>query len=196
MVTSLTTVPVTPDRWPALEAFSGTNGMYANCWCVYWRRTTSEFDAGIADHGAGNRELLARLTRDGAVPGLLAYEDERPVGWVSVAPREQFGRILRSPRLRPDPDDPDEPGDSDTWAVVCFWVPRRERGRGVARVLLDAAVDYARSRGAVTVEGYPVDTEARSPASSIFTGTLALFTEAGFREVRRRGGRPTVRRDA
>jgi hypothetical protein len=54
----------------------------------------------------------------------------------------------------------------------------------VAGALLDAAVGYARGEGAAVLEGYPVDTAAgRMPAAAeLYTGTVDLFTRAGFTE--------------
>lgn len=166
--------PVTPERWPELAAFFGPNGAYSNCWCAWFRQSSGDFRQGCQD--GGNRALLERLTAEGALPGLLAYENDQPVGWLSIAPREQFSRILRSRYLRPDPDDIDQ-----VWSAVCFWVPRAHRGKGVARTLLAAAVEHARDGGAMAVEGYPVDPAgARKSPPSIFTGTVDLFTDAGF----------------
>jgi GNAT superfamily N-acetyltransferase len=183
--------PVVPHRWPDLEAFFGPRGAYAHCWCTWFRQTSGEFDAGCRDGGAANRALLERITAEARVPGLLGYEQGRPVGWVSVAPRAEFGRILRSPVLRPE--DPAEPA---VWSVVCFWIPRQHRGRGVATALLAAAVEHARHSGAVVVEGYPVEVTGRRDAAALFTGTVAMFTSAGFRVAfRRRPDRPVVRRE-
>lgn len=164
---------------------------------MWWRCTAADFEAGIRDRGRGNRASLRRLTRDGAVPGLLAYDGERTVGWVSAGPREQFGRILRSPHLRPDAEGhattPSHEEGRRTWSVVCFYVPRAERGRGIGRSLLDAAVSYATEQGAEVVEGYPVDTGGKSAAAAgIFTGTLDLFLGAGFHQARHRGGKRHV----
>lgn len=163
---------------------------------MWWRRTAAEFDTGIRDKGRGNRTMLRRLTVNGSVPGLLAYDGDRTVGWVSVGPREQFGRVLRSPQLRPPPSAPPQAGAEHgdaTWSVACFYVPRVERGHGIGGVLLDAAVAHARSQGADVVEGYPVDAEAgQVDPSSLFTGTVRLFRSAGFRSVHHRGGRRHV----
>ncbi len=113
-------------------------------------------------------------------PTTAAPDGTTPVGWVSVAPREEFGRILRSPTLKPD-----APDEADVWSVVCFWVPRAHRGRGLAHLLLAGAVDWARAQGARAVEGYPVDTTAgRKTAATIYTGTVSLFARAGFTPVR------------
>lgn len=185
--------PATPNRWPQLEAFFGPSGAYSSCWCTWWRQTGGEFSAGCADRGRGNRELLRAITLAGGVPGLLAYRGETPVGWVSVAPRPRFGRILRSPTLRPV--DPGAVSDETVWSIACFWMPRRERGRGVGSALLEAAVRHAQDAGAHAVEGYPIDTDGQRRASpELFTGTLSMFRRAGFREVARRGhDRPVMR---
>lgn len=178
----ITVHPATAERWSELEAFFGPQGAYANCWCAFFRVTSKEFEAGCRERGEGNHELLKRLTLEGAVPGLLAYHDGQPVGWVSVAPREQYVRVQNSRLLRsPDPDP-----DDGVWSVVCFWTPRERRGQGVADHLLRGALDHAYASGATAVEGYPVDIARKwSGASSIYHGTIGQFERAGFTLLRR-----------
>jgi GNAT superfamily N-acetyltransferase len=175
---NITVAPVTPERWDELATFFGPSGAYSGCWCTYFRQTSAEFNSGCRDQARGNRSLLRRITVAGQVPGLLAYDGEEPVGWVSVAPRPEFGRVLRSPRLRPGPDE--DPDDVSVWSVVCFWVPRTQRGRGLSGRLLDAAVGHARAGEARLIEGYPIDGSAREEAAAIFTGTVKMFHRAGF----------------
>jgi len=196
VVNALDVRPVDASRWAELERFFGPNGAYSGCWCTYFRRRGREFEDGCRDKGAGNHEYLSRLTREGKLPGLLGYDGGEPVGWVSVAPRPEFGRVLRSPTVRPGIDPDDDPDDPSVWALVCFWIPRTGRGRGVGTALLDAAVTYAASRGARVLEAYPIDTGGtKVPTNSIYTGTLEMFLRAGFHEVGRRSGRrPIVRR--
>ncbi len=190
---SLEVHPVTSDRWQELAALFGPSGAFSNCWCTWWRQTSGEFSRGIEEHGPGNRDLMHSLVEAGSEPGLLAYRDGRPVGWVSVAPRPQYGRVLRSRRMGPPPE---EAGDEQVWSVVCFWIPRAERGNGVATALLNAAMERARARGATALEAYPVDAAGgRRQAATLFTGTLSMFTRAGFHEVDRpRGVQLVVRR--
>lgn len=190
---TVTVHPVTSDRWEELAAFFGPSGAFGHCWCTWWRQTSAEFSRGAEKQGAGNRSLMHEIVAAGSEPGLLAYRDGQAVGWISVAPRPQFGRILRSRRIGPAPEEAD---DELVWSVVCFWIPRQERGKGVANDLLKAAVDHARARGAKTLEAYPVDTAGgRHPAANVFTGTLAMFKRAGFHEVDRpRGAQLVVRR--
>jgi len=173
--------PATPDRWRELAAFFGPSGAYSGCWCTYWRRTSTEFDAGCRDGAKGNRAVLRRLTAGRRVPGLIGYDEEQPVGWVSLSPRPEFGRLLRSRNLRPGPDE--DPDDTSVWSLVCFWVPRGRRGDGVGTALLAAAVEHARRGGARLLEAYPVDVSDRVPAAEAYTGTVAMFRRAGFTEA-------------
>jgi len=79
--------------------------------------------------------------------------------------------------------------DPGVWWVTCFAVDSRHRRSGVGSALLKAAVEFAREHGATAVEGHPVDVAALSAArvggSGIFTGTVAMFSAAGFTEVAR-----------
>ena len=186
--------PVTADRWEELAAFFGPSGAFGHCWCTWWRQTGAEFGAGVEKKGAGNRVLMHALVEAGSEPGLLAYREGKPVGWVSLAPRPQYGRILRSRRIGPAPEDA---ADERVWSLVCFWIPRKERGKGVANALLKGAVQHAQERGAAVLEAYPVDTAGgRHPAANLFTGTLTMFKRDGFRLVDRpSGAQLVVRRD-
>ena len=191
--TKLVAKPLTRGRWADLERLFGPNGAYSNCWCTFQRVTGREFDAGCANRGAGNRALLRTLTDEGRRPGLIGYRDGEPVGWVSVGPRPEFGRILRSPITKLSPN---ERADASVWSVVCFYIPRQHRGRGIGTALLAAAVDHARRGGARQLEAYPVDTAGqRIPSSTAYTGTVELFRRAGFRRLRPRSphGRPVMR---
>lgn len=167
-------LPVTADRWSDLVELFGENGAYDGCWCLWPRVTSREYSAA---RGSGNRERLCELVDEGREPGLLAYDDGAPVGWVSAGPRPDFGRILRSPLFRPD-----DPTDASTWSVVCFYVPRRARRTGLMDVLLEGAVARASEVGASSIEGYPIVPDDR-PAAELFVGVPAVFERAGFTEV-------------
>ena len=134
-----------------------------------------------------NRAGLQTLVDAGKSPGLIAYRDGVPVGWVSIAPREEYVKLRRSPVMKPVDDQP-------VWSVICFVVPAQYRGRGVAHALLEGAVAYARERGATLVEAYPVDKPARSNDDAMWFGAKSMYDKAGFHEVaRRKPHRPIVR---
>jgi GNAT superfamily N-acetyltransferase len=141
---------------------------------MLWRLPGGQFAQG---RGAGNRDRQRKAVLQGPAPGLLAYRDGRPVGWCALAPRTAYSRIMRSPMVKGDRD---EPG---VWSVPCFYVARDSRRTGVASALIEAAVRYAADHGARALEGYPVPAEGgRVVAPDAFTGTVGLFASAGFRE--------------
>jgi GNAT superfamily N-acetyltransferase len=187
--------PLTPERLPDLAALFDQGGDPKYCWCAWYRVRGMDFATATA---AGNRRVLegaVEATRvEDREPGLVAYRDGVPVGWVSVGPRDDYARLQHSKVLGPVDDKP-------VWSVVCFVVARAARGQGIARALLDAAVDYAREHGATLLEAYPVETDGeRVPAADAFKGTLGMFERAGFEVVERRRAnsvsapRPIVRR--
>src|SRR5919198_5921258 len=179
--------PVTPERWGDLADLFGERGAYDGCWCMFWRVSAKDYSAGRYE---GNRDRLReRVCGHGPPPGVLAYMDGRPVGWCGVAPRDEFGRLQRSRVLGPVDERP-------VWSIVCFYVDRGRRRGGVAKRLLQGAIDLAHANGASTLEAYPLDPQHRVPSSAeANTGLLPMFREAGFEVVARRGGtkRPVVR---
>jgi GNAT superfamily N-acetyltransferase len=177
--------PATPERWADVERLAGPRGFTSGCWCMWWRVSSKEFDER---HGDGLRSGLHELVEQGDEPGLVAYVDDAPVGWVALAPRSAYPRLNRSPKLKAVDDRP-------VWSITCFYIDRRHRRQGVAGALLQAAVSYAADRGAEAVEAYPIDTSSGTNKASaeLYTGTLAMFEQAGFTEVARRAGRPIVR---
>lgn len=173
---TLEIVPLTPDRWDDVASLFGEGGDPKSCSCMYWRTRSKDWSfANVRETREGFHRLVDEA-RDPA-PGLLAYRDGRAVGWVSVAPRDDYERLTNS-RVRSKID------DLPVWSVVCFVVSKSERGQGLTSLLLDAATAYAVDHGAPGLEAYPVDPgEGRVPAALGYTGLLSTFTAAGFRIV-------------
>ena len=178
--------PVTSETWDALADLFREGGDPRWCWCQYWRLRSKDFSAAKVPE---LRERLHEKAMSQQPPGLLAFDGDRAVGWVSIGPRTDYERIVRS-RVIPTID------DRPVWSIVCFAVSPTARGRGVARALLEGAIAYAGERGAVALEAYPVrvgDGEAIHPESA-FSGTLPMFERAGFRVVADRASDPSSSR--
>jgi GNAT superfamily N-acetyltransferase len=140
---------------------------------MWWRLTRREFEEL---QGEGNRQAMKAIVESGEVPGILAYDQGNPVGWCSVAPRQAYGALERSPVLKKLDDTP-------VWSIVCFFVAKGHRRQGVAEELIRGAVEYVRSRGGQVVEAYPTQprTDQLPPVSS-YMGVPAMFERAGFVE--------------
>jgi GNAT superfamily N-acetyltransferase len=186
-------VGATADRWADLvDLFErrGPRGAWPRtsaCYCMFWRLEPSDYEAAFRRRSLENRSggpskaAMRRIVEHGGVPGLLAYRDGRPIGWVSVSPRSELVRLEHSPQLRPE----DARDDERTWSVACLYVERTAWRTGVGTALLVAAVERAVAHGARRVEGYPV----KAPSVDPYTGYDTMFERAGFRLIRPGRGR-------
>ena len=177
--------PLTIDRWHDFERLFGDRGACGGCWCMWWRMKRSEFEK---QRGDGNRRAMRRIVRSGEVPGILAYAGPEPVGWCSVAPRERFPALERSRVLKPV-------DNASVWSIVCFFISKAHRDRGLSAKLLLAAIEYVRERSGKILEGYPIEPKKdRMPPAFVWTGLASAFKGSGFTEVARRSEtRPIMR---
>ncbi len=180
--------PVTSERWPDVEKLFGERGACGNCWCMTWRLEKRDWEAGKTD--GGNKRALRTLVEDDAQPGVLAYQDDEPIGWCAVAPRDVYIRLRNSRVLAPVDERP-------VWSISCLFIAKPFRRKGLSVQLIKAAVDFASSKGATTVEAYPmVPYDDNVPSAFGWTGILSAYERAGFRQVARRSdARPIMRKE-
>ena len=176
---------LTPQRWDDIEKLFGERGACGGCWCMWWRLSRSQFNK---QKGERNKEALRAIVDSGDAPGIIAYSGGEPAGWCAVAPREAFPTLERSRVLR-------RVDDQKVWSVVCFFIAKPFRHRGLTVELLKAAIEYVKDRGGRIVEGYPVEPKSGKTADAFaYTGLASTFLKAGFVEVARRSDtRPIMR---
>jgi GNAT superfamily N-acetyltransferase len=185
LLPSLDFHPLTPDRWIDFERLFGKHGAYGGCWCMWWRETRAEFEKRQGD---GNRRAMKKIVASGEVPGILAYAAGQPAGWISAAPREKFCALERSRTLKRLDNQP-------VWSIVCFFVGKDYRNRGIAVPLIRAAVEYAKQQGATVVEAYPsLPKKDLLPPVSVYMGVPSMFERAGFTECARPSKRKMIMR--
>ncbi|QTV79753.1 GNAT family N-acetyltransferase [Microbacterium sp. NIBRBAC000506063] len=181
--------PATAERWDDVQHALTGGGDGKSCQCAWWTLTNADFNKTSADE---RRELLRDEIQAGPPPGLIAYVDGEPAGWVRIGPRTAQVRLSRTRNIVSTTTEPLD--DPSVWAVTCFVVRREHRKQGLTTALLEAAVDYAKDAGARMIEAYPVDTSTGTHRSNeLYIGTLATFLAAGFTETGlRKPGRPLV----
>lgn len=184
-IPSLEFHPLTPDRWSDLVNLFGKHGASGGCWCMWWKLNRSEF---MQQRGDENKKALKSIVDAGNIPGILAYSEDQPIGWCALAPRETYPTLERSRLLKRVDDKP-------VWSVVCFFIARKFRRKGLTVKLLKTAIDDVRKRGGKIIEGYPVEPKkGQTPDPFAYTGTASAFRKAGFVEVVRRSEtRPIMR---
>ncbi|MFD6874172.1 MULTISPECIES: GNAT family N-acetyltransferase [unclassified Streptomyces] len=140
------------------------------CWCLSYR-IPSKLNNEL--RGPARGDHVAALCRARTPPGVLAHEDDEPVGWAAVAPRADtsFARSRTIPQV----------DDLPVWSLWCVRVRPGHRGKGISHALIAGAVEFARAQGAPVIEAYPLDNgEARVDLTMAYAGIRKNFERAGF----------------
>lgn len=188
--TTVEVVPLTIERWPALEDLFGPQGACYGCWCTYFRLPPAKRRAGTRET---NKAHLMSRVEAGPPPGLIALEGGVAIGWMQIGPRADVPEWNNARRVSA-PLDGEDVADQRAWAISCFFVRSRVRGRGLSHRLVEAGIRYARENGARVLDACPMDQAKQSKSVGLFVGSTRVFEAAGFRNVAlRRPGRPLMR---
>jgi GNAT superfamily N-acetyltransferase len=134
-----------------------------------------------------NRAAFRQLVKRGPPPGLLAFDDDTPIGWCQLTPRAALPWLEQARFFKRVDNVP-------VWSISCFYVRRSYRKRKVIAALITAALKAAKRGNAPAVEVYPVDTDKPQSTSNLFTGVASTFARAGFKTLMRcRPSRPIMR---
>jgi GNAT superfamily N-acetyltransferase len=162
-----------------------------SCYCRYFHFPGDKYawQDRVGNHADDNRsELAGRLReQDPEARGVVALdrtvrEPQSIVGWLKLTPAELMGkqyenRLYRGLRCFERPSE-------GVFTVGCFFVDPARRREGIARRLLQGAIEIAFELGARSLEAFPhrsPDGEARPDA--LWLGPHELFEAAGFELV-------------
>lgn len=154
------------------------NGIWGGCWCMAFH------PEGVrrGKPGPPNRSEKERRVREGGAHAALVYDGSAAVGWC------QFGPTDELPRIKNKRDYLDGLTSLPDWRITCFFVDRGYRGKGIASIALEGALNEIARLGGGTVESYPEDVEGRSVSGSfLHNGTVSMFERHGFQRTRRLG---------
>jgi GNAT superfamily N-acetyltransferase len=171
---SITIQELAADNWNDLEILFGNKGACGGCWCMTWRLPNKQYQQY---KGTGNKKLFHKLVQDGESLGVIGYHSGKPVAWCSVSPahtlfQQKPSRILSKTSF---------PGK---WSIVCIYLSPNYRNKGVSTIMIKAATRYAFSKGAETVEAYPViPKNGKMPDVFAWTGIWKSYEKAGFKIV-------------
>jgi GNAT superfamily N-acetyltransferase len=164
-------------RWEDFELLFGERGACGGCWCMSWRLKKSEFELG---KGEPNKLSIKDLVYRGKPVGILAYVDDRPIGWCATAPREVYKRLESSRVLKRIDEEP-------VWSITCLFIEKSFRRKRISTELIKGAIEYAKSNGVDIIEAYPVvPYDKNVPDAFLWTGTPLAFETSGFIEAARR----------
>jgi predicted GNAT family acetyltransferase len=132
--------PLVPERWDVFVALFGPSGACYSCWCTYFE---CRHRNGNCLTGAAMKEFIRRRIEPGPPPGMLGYVGGQPIAWVQVGPRADVPQ-WKSPRTVSRPLEAAEAQDPSVWAVSCFFIGSRHRGKGDSHRMVDVAIRFAR----------------------------------------------------
>jgi len=144
---------------------------------MYWRLTNKEFSQ---HKGEGNKQLFRDLVEEQDPLGVLAFEEDEPIGWCSVSPRDALVRLKTSRLLK-------RVDEKQVWSITCLFIRKDWRRKGLSRLLIRAGCEYAEQQGAKIIEAYPIiPKKAKMPDVFAWPGFATSFLGAGFEVVEQR----------
>jgi GNAT superfamily N-acetyltransferase len=185
-------VPANEASCEVLQQVFGTRGAAATCQCQRYKLRPREAFAKFP--AAERARRLRQQTHCGhpesdTTSGLVAYLDSEPVGWCAVEPRPAYTGLVRNNRV-PWEGRTEDKTDDRVWAVTCVFTRAGFRRRGIGYALAEAAVGFARERGARALEAYPMLPGQKMLLEELHVGSRSIFAAAGLTEV----SHPTLRR--
>jgi GNAT superfamily N-acetyltransferase len=166
--------PLLPSRAAEFLQFLGEDAFadhprWAGCYCVFPHAEHAAGKFNVESRDA-NRAAAAAMVAQGTMRGYFAYVGGRAVAWCNA-------NLLSSYTIF-DAEDSDP---AKTGAIGCFVVVDRLRGKGIAKRLLEAALEGFRAEGVTEVVAFPRP-DADSAADN-HLGPLSLYLGAGFEEA-------------
>jgi GNAT superfamily N-acetyltransferase len=166
-------------------------GAGSGCFCNYWYFEGDKnawLERCYIKPEENRAALVARLARP-ELCGVVAVSapDQAVLGWLNVSRAASVPRLYdqRIYRNLPCFQDAASPARDSVFTVACCYVAEAERGHGVAKALLGAAITAAREAGGSALEAFP----RRAPEGEqlrpdeVLLGPEAMFREAGFSTV-------------
>lgn len=175
---SYTSRALDASTWDAFaELVERNNGVFGGCWCIGFHGELSRADA------AQNRAGKERRVREGRAHASLVFDESGTAqGWCQYGSPEELPAIKH--RRAYDQDAPPGPD----WRITCFYVDKKHRGQGIARVALEGALDQIAEAGGGLVEAISEVTAGReAPGRFLFSATVELFEQYGFSRGRQVG---------
>jgi GNAT superfamily N-acetyltransferase len=162
--------------WNAFaELVERNNGIYGGCWCA---PNHVENQRGVSDPRSLKRKLVKTSRAHAA---LVIDDDGHAQGWCQYGPSESLE--LKHQRAYNK-----EPPPLARWRIACIFVDKRHRHQGVARVALEGALRQIAQAGGGRVEAISEVTVGREAQDRfLFSATVELFEELGFKRVRQVG---------
>lgn len=169
--------PLTLDNFADYESLTSCESG-GGCYCSFWHQkwvSMTDWEKCKKETPEVNRSIVYEKVRSGFHVGVLVYENEKLVAWISVGPLIDFyWTWRRAAKLQGDA--------KEVAGIVCFTLAPNYRNKGLQKTILEELKSYGRSQSWKAIEGYPFDKSALEKYKSdvIWPGLEKGFLEAGF----------------
>jgi len=176
-----------PDTWDAFAALAERhNGVWGGCWCLAFHPRDPAPDQALEPMERA-RCRKRQLVLTGRAHAALVMDGDVAVGWCQYGSPEELPRITHRSQVEALQERPPD------YRITCFFVDRHHRRGGFAVTALRGALDLIARAGGGLVEAYPYDTAGeRASSSFLWSGTRAMFEQAGFAYVAPKGKRHCI----
>ncbi len=154
---------------------------HGGCYCAFWHQkwqSIADWEKCQKETPERNRQIVFEKMRSGFHVGVLAYQDQDLLAWISVGPLIDFywtwKRAIHVGETA-----------KTVAAITCFTLSEQFRGQGFQGKILTALKNYGKVQGWSAIEGYPFDSSAleKQKENVIWPGLTKGFVEAGFSHV-------------
>lgn len=157
---------------------------FAGCFCRFYHTDCSEREY-MEKSGENNRKEAVESIRNGTMQGYLAFDREKCIGWLNANSLEAYLRVKND--LIPHTE------GMKAGLVICFVIHPEYRGKGVASLLLEDALEGFRKKGYEMVLGLSTQ-DKDIPTVLQYSGPYPMFLKQGFEEIGSLGNRKILRK--
>ena len=148
------------------------------CYCV-WHHWTDKHEhernlMAESERPYRKRDYAKELIQNGILNGFVAYYENQIVGFCNSDIKDNYFRLSREN----NPNSWIRTSENDKiLSIVCFIVAPDMRRKGISKVLLNYACQYAEENGYDYVEGYPPHGEFTIHDCG---GSVSMYVDLGF----------------
>jgi GNAT superfamily N-acetyltransferase len=147
---------------------------WATCFCRFYHTNCSTLQWQNRSGEENSIEAVEQI-KAGNMRGYLAFHEDKCIGWCNANNINQYIRI--------EEDIKHLVNDQKVGCVICFVIHQEYRNQGVARLLLNQAIEDFRAQGFDAVLALPVD--IKGEPEKLYRGTMNMYLELGFEEIER-----------
>jgi GNAT superfamily N-acetyltransferase len=149
---------------------------WKSCYCHYYHSSCS-FDEWKTRSSEQNKLASIQAIYDGMMTGFLAFQNHQCIGWANINHAGTYPRLVEE--LKPYIQ------QKNVALSICFVIHPDFRNQGVARVLLDHAIEYYRYKGYDGMLALPIEGDFKKELH--YRGTMHMYEERGYEKIGENG---------